>query len=157
MENKYQPRYREYIKERNKCNKEIRRARKTYELKLFEKVKTNPKALYKYVNSNKRLKKHVNKLMTRERTLTKNTQETANVLNKFFKSVFTEENDSIEFIANDFYHQIYGDVQDPFTYTSENCVEQLTNIEVHQDIVIRKFQSSNEFKAPGPDYTSKSP
>ena len=92
---------------------------------------------------NKRVKEHVNKLMTRGGTLTTNIQKTANVLNEFFKSVFTEENDSIELIANDFYQQIYEDVQDPFTYTSENCVEQLTNMKVHQDTVISKLQPLN--------------
>ena len=36
--------YREYIKQRNKCQKTVRQAKMKYEKKLAEECKTNPKA-----------------------------------------------------------------------------------------------------------------
>ena len=41
-------RYREYVRERDKNKKVLRKARKAFAKKLYKEVKKNPKSLYRY-------------------------------------------------------------------------------------------------------------
>lgn len=70
--------FRKYIKECNACTKTLRKVIKEYEQKLFQETKTNLKALYRYVNSNRRIKEQIGKLQTNKNTYTTNSQKTAN-------------------------------------------------------------------------------
>ncbi len=88
-----------------------------YEIKLFNEGKSILKAFYKYINSNRKIKEHVSKLTENDGSLTENAKEAADLLNKFFKSVFIEKNDTVELMAHDFHYFLYGEnVQEPLEY-----------------------------------------
>ena len=75
----------EYIKERDKSNKILKKARREFEKKLFKEVKKNPKALYRYLNSGKQGRVPICRLRRRNLgTETLNDKESAEELNDFF-------------------------------------------------------------------------
>ena len=47
-------RYLDYVKQRNRLTKKLRKAKKCYEKKVAKEAPTNPKAFYRYVNSQKK-------------------------------------------------------------------------------------------------------
>ena len=71
------------------CNLE-----REFEIKLAEDVKTHPKSFWKYSNDKLKTRDKVNDLLKENGSLTKNDNEKAEVLNSFFKSVFTVEDTS---------------------------------------------------------------
>ena len=71
------------------CNLE-----REFEIKLAKDVKTHPKSFWKYSNDKLKTRDKVNDLLKEDGSLTKNDNEKAEVLNSFFKSVFTVEDTS---------------------------------------------------------------
>ena len=71
------------------CNLE-----REFEIKLAEDVKAHPKSFWKYSNDKLKTRDKVNDLLKEDGSLTKNDNEKAEVLNSFFKSVFTVEDTS---------------------------------------------------------------
>ena len=71
------------------CNLE-----REFEIKLAEDVKTHPKSFWKYSNDKLKTRDKVNDLLKEDGSLAKNDNEKAEVLNSFFKSVFTVEDTS---------------------------------------------------------------
>ena len=86
--------YEEYKQCRNQATKEIRRARKNFEKKLSENLKEDTKSFWGYTNSGVKVKIPVGELERQDGTVASNDQEKADVLNDFFTSVFTEEDQS---------------------------------------------------------------
>ena len=82
----------EYTKANNKARKDCRKAHRNYEKKVAEQAKENPKAFYSYVNSKIKSKTGIADLKKEDGTKTKSDREKAEMLNEFFKSVFTYEN-----------------------------------------------------------------
>ena len=70
----------------------IRSAKAKYDESLMQKFKSNPKALCGYVRSKSKVRSRVGRLEKNDGTLTVSNKETVEVLNLFFKSVFTVEN-----------------------------------------------------------------
>ena len=83
--------YRRYARARNDVRKLTRELRRKYEAKLAEDIKTNPKAFWMYTNSRLKTKSGIEDLLKDDGTLTGSDEEKANVLNRFFDSVFTDE------------------------------------------------------------------
>ena len=67
-------------------------AKYAYEKNLAARLKTDNKLFWNYVSKNSRTKKSVTKLLMPYGNLTSSDQETANTLNEYFSSVFTNEN-----------------------------------------------------------------
>ncbi len=81
----------EYKKAEKEVNNMIRNAKRKLEKKLaFDKVK-NSKPFYAYVKKRTKTRTTVGPIKTASGQLTKNDNETAEELNKFFSSVFTKE------------------------------------------------------------------
>ncbi|MEW8547929.1 MAG: reverse transcriptase family protein, partial [Candidatus Thiodiazotropha sp.] len=88
-----QENYEMYKTARNKVTTELRRAKYMYEKDLTAKVKNENKLFWSYVRSKTKTKATVSQLITNEGELSKNDQETADILNNFFASVFEIEGD----------------------------------------------------------------
>ena len=84
----------EYTKARNKVTKLIRKAKRTFEGDVAEKALTNPKAFWCHVNSKLKSKVGVSPLLENEddkESIKFYDKEKANILQKHFYSVFTNE------------------------------------------------------------------
>jgi len=70
---------------------EIKKARIEFEKNLVEKAKTNPKLLFKYLNSQQNVKDSIKALKDANGEITHQPIEIANLLNKSFQDVFVKE------------------------------------------------------------------
>ena len=83
--------YKDYIKARNKCNKEIKLLRKKHEKFIALGAKENPKKFWKYVQEQTKTNTGVQVLKNTDGSLSNSDELKANTLNSFFSSVFTRE------------------------------------------------------------------
>ena len=118
---------------RNRVNAEVTKAKKAKELDIAKKVKSNPKALFQYVASKTKPREAIPNLQTHEGKLTSTNKEKAQVLNEFFGSVFTKEDDN-ELPECNF------DIQVP-----------LTQVNITTDDVYKVLNGLKPNKSPGPD------
>ena len=122
-----------YVFYRNLVNKEVRKAKRTKELKVAKESKLNPKALFQYIASKTKPQDKIPNLEKNDGTLTANDKEKVEVLSDFFKSVYTLE----------------GTSEIPTFKT--NTTKILSSINVTQDQVLLALQSLNVNKSSGPD------
>ena len=98
METKEGKYYTEYCRARNQVHELTRRIQKEFEMKLATEAKTNPKAVWKYMNSKTKNQEGVSDLNKDPKDpksrLTDSDREKTDVLGNFFSSVFTIEPDS---------------------------------------------------------------
>ena len=83
--------YQAYIIARNRCNKEVKKAKKAYEKHVANESKTNPRKFWKFVQDKLKVKKGISVLKKTDGQYTENDFEKAETLNSFFASVFTRE------------------------------------------------------------------
>ena len=83
--------YEEYKRQRNKNNSIQKKTQREYEKKLLKRMKDKPNIFYSYVRSNQKVKPVIPHLRKVDGETTTNDQEIADVLGKFFESVFTME------------------------------------------------------------------
>ena len=94
MRKKYQQRP-TYAKElehkniRNLVNKEIREAKNNYELELANRIKEDPKSFYACIRSKSSNKVRVGPLLNEDKLVSKD-RDMAEILHKYFSSVFTK-------------------------------------------------------------------
>ena len=81
-----------YKSARNCVTLELRYAQYAYKKNLAARIKTDNKLFGNNVSKNSKTKKSVTKLHMSNGNLTSSDQETANTLNEYFSSVFTNEN-----------------------------------------------------------------
>ena len=145
--------HREYIKERDKSNRILKKVRREFEKKLYKEVKRNPKALYRYLNSGKQARVPICKLRRRDLgTETGNVKETAEELNNFFHSVFVREDDSDIIAFNGFATQFMNtETEEPFTYKGKVSASTLSTINLTKERVLKALIDLNPNKTPGPD------
>ena len=83
--------YAEYCRHRNKAAFAIRRARKEFEQALAKDVRKNPKRVWNYMKSSQKMRSRIPNLKKEDKSLTETDEEIAEVLNKQYCSVFTDE------------------------------------------------------------------
>ena len=92
METKEGKHYSEYCSARNQVRKLTRRIQKEFEMKLATEAKTNPKAVWKYMNSKTKNQEGVSDLNIDRKhpksRLTDSDKEKADVLGNFFKDFY---------------------------------------------------------------------
>ncbi|MES9884607.1 MAG: reverse transcriptase family protein, partial [Sedimenticola sp.] len=123
-----------YIEQRNATDRIINDAKKQYESEIMRSVKTQPKRLYSYMRGKQKVKAKVSNLEKSDGTHTKDDPETCEVLSSFFSSVFTREptDDELPEFAN-------------------RCEETVNDIEISEEIVLKKLASLKVDKSQGPD------
>ena len=109
------------------------------EQNIVKNIKTNPEAFWQYVQSNLKIKASIPDLIkpgTEENpSFTETDEEKAGVLSNYFSSAFRIEQDT-------------GDM--PFL-ENRDFKELLLNIDITEDLVIKKIKKLKTNKSPGPD------
>ena len=125
-----------YKKCQKETKQEIRKAKRDFERKLAQNIKEDSKSFYAYVRSKQKIKEAVGPLKTDSGEMIPPGQPTADALNNFFASVFTEEKEDLPIPDN-----IYKGPDD----------EKLTDIEITDDCVKKVLKGLDPTKAAGPD------
>jgi hypothetical protein len=81
----------DYKRVKKDCEKEIKLAIKKYERNLAKKAKSNPKLVYKYLNSKRDANKSIKALLSESGSMATNPHDIANILNRYFSSVFVKD------------------------------------------------------------------
>ena len=127
--------YLKYTRARNQARRETRKAQKNFESKLAKEIKHNSKSFWKYVHSKTKLKSKIPDLyIPGSNKKTSSDKEKAEVLNNFFKEVFTVEN------------------TDDIPYLESRKVDQeLKELFISTEDVKKVLKDINPNKATGPD------
>lgn len=126
--------FEQYRIARNKVSTELRKSKYQYEKDLASKIKDNNKLFWSYVRSKAKTKVSVCKLDKGNGELSSNDQETADVLNNYFASVFEQESD--QELPN-FEELTYNNV--------------LENIIISEGLVAKAIKQVKPGKSQGPD------
>ena len=127
--------YLKYTRARNQSRRETRKAQRDYESKLAKDVKNNNKPFWKYVHSKTKVKSKIPDLnVPGTDRKTNSDEEKAEVLNDYFKEVFTEEDE-----------ENIPEVQPKVVET------ELSEIAINQEEVLKKLKDINPNKSAGPD------
>ena len=128
--------YHKYIEQRNKCNRDIKRAKREYERKISHECKENPKKFWQYVQEKTKCVSGISPLDKGDGNLAFDSKEKADILNRFFSSVFTHENvDNVPDL-------------EPGSRSDHTF---LSDVVITEEAVRKKLQQLNPSKAQGPD------
>jgi hypothetical protein len=138
IETKDGQKYVEYCKLRNQVKKLTRRSQMLYERGVADDAKTNPKRFWSYTKSKTKTRQGIANLVkgkvNGQEELTEGDDEKAEVLLKFFSTVFTVE----------------GDESTP-KLEKRQVESALTDLRIDKDAVEKKLKSLKADKSPGPD------
>lgn len=126
--------YSRYTQIRNRVRKLTRSLRISYETKIAQSIRSNPKQFWNYVRNKTKVKSSIPNMCTSVDSVATTDSEKAAVLNSYFASVFTKEN-----LSN-------LPQMDRYSY----C-EPLSDIDITIDLVLSKLKSLSPNKSPGPD------
>ena len=128
-----------YNRIRNQVRKLTRQGKKIMEKTVAKNSKTNPKAFWKFTQSKLKTRSTIPDIAKPDaddqQKFTKNDQEKAEVFLNYFSSVFTEETAS----------------DDMPTFDTRNYAKALDNIDITQEMVLKKLKKLKINKSPGPD------
>ena len=126
--------YSEYIKARNKARKACRKAQADLEKRLAAEAKANPNGIWKYAKARTTCRQGIPDLKRADGSKTKTDIEKAELLNDFFKSVFTTEDP--------------GPVPRMEEYDFKEVID---NIDIKKEQVEKILSELQHGKAAGPD------
>ena len=121
----------EYTRIRRETKRLIKISKKLHCLQL----QSNPKEFFRYVREKKTLKSTIGPLLSAEGEIVTDERETADILNEYFASVFTVEEDR-------------GEEAVPFQMT---VAAQLFLVDITEEDVMRVIDKLKICKSPGPD------
>ena len=141
-------RYMQYVKQRNKTGKILRKAKRQFEKKLAKESKKNPKALFRYANYKSKTRKNVIRLKDENGMIKVSNEDNANLLNSFFESVYTDEPDAAELLVNECSELLWGsDYCDPFDYRGRTAENTLESITITEDMILEELKKIDPFKS----------
>ncbi len=126
--------YLTYAKARNQAKWACRQAERDFERRIAREAKTNPKAFYKYAQSKMKTRARITNLTDEDGNLVTDDKEKADLMNRFFTSVFTDE-----------------DLTSMPNFDERDYDHPLTDFQITPDMVKKKLQKLNPSKSPGPD------
>ena len=129
--------YVEYKSALNKATREIRKAKRNFEKKLADNIKSDSKSFYAYTRSKMKTKDRVGPLTDSDGNTITDNQEAANLLNNFFTSVFTNEDTS--------------NLPQPVQLFTEDISQKLSKISLTTDTILKSLTNLKPNKAPGVD------
>jgi hypothetical protein len=118
----------EYQLARKRADKEYKKAKRIFEEKIADNVKSNPKSFYAYVRSKTTLKEVVGPLRDKEGRLLIEHGAMCNELNTFFASVFTKE--KLEDAVPNIKKKEIGSTCSTLYITTEVIYKKLTQLKV---------------------------
>ena len=135
-ETKQDHKIRKWKQQRNKVSRLVREAEENLEIDIAKDSKLNPKKLWKYVKSKSKVKSSISPLNNRNTgKLTVNEKEQADVLAQQFASVMIVEPDE----------------EIPKLPTRDLKTSPLHDINITEEMVLKKINKLNTTKTPGPD------
>ena len=144
--------YLEYVRQRNKVTKKLRKAKREFEKKIAKECNVNPKAFFNYVNSHKRSSTNFIRLkkttLEGEEVFTSDDTDTAEELNRYFKSVFTEDKNNNEFNFEQWYNDLIGSENNPNDKFPNG---KLTSTVISREEVLELLNKVNPSKSAGDD------
>ena len=135
--NKDEVLFKVYQEKRNKSVAENRRAKVNFEEKLAQNIKSDSKSFFAYANANRKTNSKIGPLKDENKNVIDTNKGAADHLNKYFASVFVEEDLSNMPVPN----KVFKGSTD----------KSLQSIGVDIDIVLNKLNSLNVNKSHGPD------
>ena len=128
--------YEKYIKRRNECTREIRKAKKKHEQNIANDSKNNPTKFWKYVNEKCKTNVGISSLKSKDGSLIDTDKGKAEVLNEFFTSVFlNEDTTNLPKVAEG-------------SFSNGKLIQ---DIMIDEKIVEKRLKELNAQKAQGPD------
>ena len=128
--------YLDYVKCRNKSTKALKKAKIEFERKLAADCKKNPKSFYRYANFKSNSHKKIIRLKNKNGIISMKDADNANILNSFFSSVYTKEDDSPELIFNSSSKLLWGeDSNDAFEFDGNVLEDDIDDITIDEDTV----------------------
>ena len=131
--------YEDYCRCRNQLRRLTRKAVKLQEQKVASKAKSNNKIFWKFINSKTKMRNAIPELFTTKANDTKNMtnddHEKANILGKYFSSVYTKEPDWTWDLNQEDKPHIREELQ----------------LEITKEVISKKLGVLNVNKSPGPD------
>ena len=131
----------EYKRALNAATNACKDAKRSFEKKLSDEIKVNPKSFYSYVRSKSKTKDQVCPLKTENGNMVVKDEDVCEVLNDYFSSVFTREDINCSVtdfpILRDFFPGDQDDV--------------LHDISIDEELVLSKLRKLKLNKAPGID------
>ena len=138
MRNNNDENRRAYNKARNKVKGAIEKLRKEFEKSLAKEAKTNPKKLWKYINSKSKIRPSIGDInidpSDEKSPTTNNDEEKAQVFAEYCSNVFTREP------LGDFPHLVEKVVK-----------EKMEDLKIEEKDIIKETQKLKPNKSPGPD------
>ena len=134
-QNKTQQNFQNFVEQSRLAKREVQKAKRDYEESIALKISDDPKKFFSYVNSRKLNKKSDINLENERAEKISNNIEVAEILNNYFISVFTAEDQSNIPVV-------------------ENCVNNensLKYIDVTNSDIISAIKKLKPTKSPGPD------
>lgn len=128
--------YNNYVNLRNETTKVCREEKALYEKNLVNSFKKNPKRFYSHTKNIMNTKTGVPNLEKEDGNVTDGDQEIADVLNRYFQSVFVEEPDDVSNL--NFPNKIDDELQ-------------LNDIEFTEQDIVKLLENLKPDKCPGPD------
>ena len=125
----------EYTRIHRETKRLIKISKKLHELHIASNCKVNPKEFFRYVREKKTLKSTIGPLLSAEGEIVTDERETADILNDYFASVFTVEEDR-------------GEEATPYQMT---VAAQLFLVDITEEDVMRVIDKLKICKSPGPD------
>ena len=125
--------YNTYKYYRNKVKSEVKKAKRTKEMKVAKEAKLNPKVLFQYISSKNKTRDKIPDLDKEDGTQTRSDTEKVNLLSEYFKSVYTTED-----MTN----------MPEFPPKTKNI---LSTINISEEGVFKALKALNPNKSPGPD------
>ena len=136
--------YMQYVKQRNVTTKKLRKAQREFEKNLAKNCKKNPKSLFKYANFKSNVKNNVIRLKDKEGNIKMTDLENAEILNTFFESVFTVEEDAetLEKVTKE-----EKALPDWLNYKGNICNDRLETFEITDSMIRDELQAIDPYKS----------
>ena len=125
----------EYTRIRRETKRLSKISKKLHELHIASNCKVNPKEFFRYVREKKTLKSTIGPLLSADGEIVTDERETADILNDYFASVFTVEEDR-------------GEEATPYQMT---VAAQLFLVDITEEDVMHVIDKLKICKSPGPD------
>ena len=129
--------YEQYKVKLGLAKRAITEAKKKFEADLALKAKKNSKTFFAYVNSKKKVQNSIGPVKDELGSLVSDDRRCADIFNRYFSSVFTQENCNL--------------VPDPNRLYQGDKKDELSCVAINEEIVERKLSELNVNKSPGSD------
>lgn len=120
----------EYRRASNNLRRETRNAAKQKEEIIAKRAKSHPKEFWRFINSRRKTKQSINSLKRQDGTVTTDSTEMAELLNKQFASVFT--NEDLTTLPTMSPHRSPGTTLETITITPEAVADKLKKLDVNK-------------------------